>query len=330
MNLIQTQSHGLRFLSPAFLGDAEQKGAWRTPPFKHLLRAWWRVVWAAEHDPAEWRRMRHEEGRLFGHAWLEDDRSEDGAPVHARRSHVLLRLEPWRKGQMEAIPKLRPAAAGRAASSELYLGYGPVEKAGQLRCSPAIEAGAQARLRLAYPQEHHQAIQRTLKLIDAFGTVGGRARNGWGSLHLEGIEPPDLTPYLRPWEDALAQDWPHAIGQDEQGALVWRTEEARDWQGVMERLAALRKAVNGEAATRERPLLNQPVTRNRHGNGRMPSNLCFKVRQAGEGAYYGLIYHLPHTPPPVAKAPFDTRLKLWRRIHRLLDRQAKQRLTNGL
>jgi hypothetical protein len=36
----------LTFLTPAFLGAAEQSGRWRTPPVKALLRQWWRVVWA--------------------------------------------------------------------------------------------------------------------------------------------------------------------------------------------------------------------------------------------------------------------------------------------
>jgi len=34
----------VEFLCPAFLGNAEQNGQWRTPPFKALLRQWWRVV----------------------------------------------------------------------------------------------------------------------------------------------------------------------------------------------------------------------------------------------------------------------------------------------
>jgi len=37
----------VRFLTPAFLGDAEQNGRWRTPPFKALLRQWWRMAYAA-------------------------------------------------------------------------------------------------------------------------------------------------------------------------------------------------------------------------------------------------------------------------------------------
>ena len=33
-----TRTFQVKFLTPAFLGNAEQDGQWRTPPFKALLR----------------------------------------------------------------------------------------------------------------------------------------------------------------------------------------------------------------------------------------------------------------------------------------------------
>jgi hypothetical protein len=39
-----TLTYRVSFTTPAFLGDAEQNGQWRTPPFKALLRQWWRVA----------------------------------------------------------------------------------------------------------------------------------------------------------------------------------------------------------------------------------------------------------------------------------------------
>ena len=35
---MQEMSYEVKFLTPAFLGNAEQSGQWRTPPFKALLR----------------------------------------------------------------------------------------------------------------------------------------------------------------------------------------------------------------------------------------------------------------------------------------------------
>ena len=44
-NLLETATLtlSLRMVTPAFLGDADQRGEWRTPPFKTLVRQWWRV-----------------------------------------------------------------------------------------------------------------------------------------------------------------------------------------------------------------------------------------------------------------------------------------------
>jgi hypothetical protein len=36
--IMKDQTFTLRFATPAFLGDAEQNGVWRTPPIKALLR----------------------------------------------------------------------------------------------------------------------------------------------------------------------------------------------------------------------------------------------------------------------------------------------------
>src|SRR5699024_8872654 len=70
----------VRFLTPAFVGDARQNGAWRTPPFKAQLRQFWRMVMAESGE--KYQNIRRIEARLFGHAWLE---GED-----ARKSRVRL------------------------------------------------------------------------------------------------------------------------------------------------------------------------------------------------------------------------------------------------
>jgi CRISPR-associated protein Cmr1 len=45
---MRTFEYTLRFNTPAFLGNAEQNGQWRTPPIKAQLRQWWRVAHAAD------------------------------------------------------------------------------------------------------------------------------------------------------------------------------------------------------------------------------------------------------------------------------------------
>ncbi len=84
----------IRFLTPAFLGDAGQSGEWRTPPFKALLREWWRIVKAPEVN-YDHTRLREEEGRLFGHAWL-----KHGNEHWSSRAQVQIYLGKWRAGSM--------------------------------------------------------------------------------------------------------------------------------------------------------------------------------------------------------------------------------------
>ena len=95
------------FVTPAFLGNAEQSAQWRTPPFKALLRQWWRVAYAAERRfMVKLDEMRREEGLLFGHAWLDADKDEKGNKVAARKSAVRMRLNRWDEGKLKSWQSL--------------------------------------------------------------------------------------------------------------------------------------------------------------------------------------------------------------------------------
>lgn len=176
----------LRFDTPAFLGNAEQNAQWRTPPIKALLRQWWRVAYAAKNkfavNPAA---MRREEGLLFGNAWLQDEFC---------RSRVRIRLSRWEEGKLRQWPG--PEATvhhpevgqhGANVGSALYLGYGPLRFQGghtALKANAAIQHGESAEVSLAMPEADAPLIEHALWLMNRFGTLGGRSRNGWGSFSL--------------------------------------------------------------------------------------------------------------------------------------------------
>ena len=315
-----TRNLTVRFLTPAFLGNANQSSQWRTPPFKHLLREWWRVAWAADNNPLDWEKMRGIEGRLLGHAWLKDDVDCRGKKVSGRRSLVRLRLDHWERGTLTSLPRTQPVAE-RASPSALYLGYGPVEGPTELKHAPAVDCGAEARMSLAYPEntEGVDLVDTALALAHTFGTLGGRSRNGWGSLHLKQEEDRlcviELEKYTRDWRACLEQEWAHAIGCDENGPLIWLTKKPRkNWMTVIEDLGSLRKAVNGLKGC-DRFALNQPV--GRRGGDRMPSNLRFKVIETEDGGYLGRVFHMPCTPPPVKKSRGLE--QTWEKVHTFLD-----------
>ncbi|MDR3214576.1 MAG: hypothetical protein LBT71_11755 [Azoarcus sp.] len=327
---MKTETLTLKFLTPAFLGDAGQNGAWRTPPIKALLRQWWRVAYAAKSDfSVNIQTMRSEEARLFGHA------DNDGAS----RSLVRLRLGMWDAGK---LPKDKwvtgekiPHPEKGMVESFLYLGYGPLFGS-SLKKNAAIQSGESSKLSLAFPDEHAPLLDHALWLMNRFGALGGRSRNGWGSFSLtpENGETLAGTMPLREWEDCLKWDWPHAIGKDQNGALVWQTAPQTDWKAVMTELAKLKIALRthfpfttGKNAPKveARHLLSYPVTNHSvdswGGNLRLPNSLRFKVRPTNNGKLVGVIFHVPCLPP-VAFRPNEGQLKeVWQAVHRFIDQQ---------
>ena len=359
-----TRTYTFRFNTPAFLGNAEQNGQWRTPPFKAQLRQWWRVAYAAAHKfNVNVAAMREREGFLFGNAWL--SHQENGRTVNDHcKSQVRVRLDRWDLGQetkrswgQQELDKSKEGVVHPSVGTigpKLYLGYGPlvVEKvrsgsktryATVLKQNAAIQADEAAGFSLAFPEDN-SLIEHALWLMHRYGTVGGRSRNGWGSYELapQG-ETPELqgTVPLRPWRECLELDWPHAIGQDQRGALIWQTTEHDDWQSLMRTLAIIKIGLrtqfkfhlnpaagdrqilrNGQpqgiehGQAQKRHWLSYPVTNHpvqsweseyvngerRKLNLRLPNSLRFKVRQTASGKLVGVIFHMPCLPPAAFNA----------------------------
>ncbi|HRF44940.1 MAG TPA: hypothetical protein PLD30_12015 [Candidatus Competibacteraceae bacterium] len=342
------QQYTVSFVTPAFLGDANQNGAWRTPPFKALLRQWWRVVAAKDHDYSH-ERLRETEGRLFGNAWLDNE---------FQQSKLLLRLGEWRQGKMqkwaESEQKVPHPEVKFPVDAHLYLGYGPLtyskvthKAAFAAKVNAAIQAGESNTLRIAGTNETTDALARTLPLIHNLGTMGGRARNGWGSLELSGdsiaFQPlgqsnPLLLAISRPLPECLQYDWPHALGRDDRGLLMWTTRQNYDhWQDAMRELAKAKiafrtalKFINPKGQMDRRHVLAYPVTNhpvNAWGSqARLANQLRFKVISHGN-RLLGVAYHLPCGTPGELLRRLGTQqnnfqqqqLSVWRNVHIYLD-----------
>ena len=339
-------TYQVSFNTPAFLGNAEQQAQWRTPPFKALLRQWWRVVKAPDvgYDHSELLRL---ENALFGSA---GDDSGGG------RSKVQLRLSRWDPGTLTELPRManhqhqevknRQTGQLVPVGTAVYLGFGPVTTQGN-RNAIAPEAPA-VTFKLRCPSSEVDTLRKTMQLAAWFGTLGSRARNGWGALHIEGegllgfeglcdskladqAPPRSLNDSLT---DRLAGDWPHALGLCADGRpAVWRVfadkklnDEGKtvftgfkEWKSVLERLAVLKigfrtqfKLSSGtpHARVEDRHVLAYPVTN--HGlaglpNARLASQMRFKVAKNKDGQYFGLITHLPCAMPQAFFKPGNVR-----------------------
>lgn len=343
----------MTFITPAFLGNAEQQGAWRSPPFKALLRQWWRVVVASQYK-YDHIRMREAEGRLFGHAWLQEN-----GKSWACQSKVRIKLKHWYGGNLQSWPgepKVKHPEVKIPVGAHLYLGYGPIGKGTSLKYPPAIDANTDNRLLVAFPDNESESMTKTLQLMHWFGTLGSRSRNGWGSLALnsEALLDTDallsdnstklLQAYSRPLIDCLSQEWPHALGTDKQGLLIWKTQPCQDWSTAQKRLAEVKIAFrtwfkfNGSSGPfMPRHHLAYPVTKHsvkeweRGNQKRLANQLRFKVVQQSDGNYVGLAFHLPCALPAELLQELDqsTRNKLtpayqasiWEQVHQVLEHE---------
>lgn len=330
------REYDLRFHTPAFLGNADQSGQWRTPPFKAQLRQWWRVAYAASKSfSLNEARMREEEGELFGNAWLDDGFS---------KSLVRIRLEQWSEGKLKSWdgndPTVRHDNVPKPVGSQLYMGYGPLVFRGgtALKANAAVQAGEQNTFSIAYPGEHAPLIEQALALMNQFGTVGGRSRNGWGSYSLQGIHELCHLP-VRAWREAFALDWPHAVGGDAEGALVWQTSAFDEWKALMKDLAAIKIQLRTQFVlttgknsprTEDRHWLSYPVTNHSvaawGNNARLPNSLRFKVRPTADGKLVGVIFHMPCLPPAAFRPETKAITAVWQKVHAFLDNQDQAKL----
>jgi CRISPR-associated protein Cmr1 len=350
-----TLEYRLNFATPAFLGNAEQQAQWRTPPIKALIRQWWRVVKAPQvrFNVAE---LRAAESRLFGAA------SDDDA-VTSHQSLLRLRLTGWDYGKLTNWPvgelKTDHPEVKFPVGSELYLGFGPLEYAkgtgtglgvskssGQKKT--AIDDKAQADLRLMFPEAHSLDMNAALQLMAWFGTLGSRSRNGWGALQMshEQLKPLtranlDTLRVTRSLADCLNKEWPHAIGKDETGPLVWKTRVTGDWRQVMKELARIKIAFRTQpilslagvapGAFSGRHLLAYPVTNHSvsgsawGGQGRLANQIRFKLLRENN-QLIGVIAHLPCCLPVSMAAQVRTdetsQRDVWQAVHTVLDNNA--------
>ncbi|TXF11483.1 RAMP superfamily CRISPR-associated protein [Pelomicrobium methylotrophicum] len=318
MKMIERR-YTVRFLTPAFLGDALQNARWRTPPFKHLLREWWRVAYAAEHGfRIRVPDMRREEGLLFGNAWLDGEYN---------KSKVRIRLETpngvptqaWIRGKQKGVA---PLSTGLDTS---YAWFGLAKRGGNLPDRTAIKADDKEGVRVlcaAYTDEMDGRMKEIMRLIDAFGLLGSRSRGGWGALHVEGIEPlgaQEIRRYARPLDQCLQHDWAMSLAVDNQGLCVWQSQSRfKSWSDAMRSVASLRKAVRTKLKNVERKDLRQAL--GFAGKGRMPSPLRWKIVPDSNGLFIR-VFAMPHKLPADSGASMsDENLKLaWKTVCKALD-----------
>ena len=343
--------YDLSFATPAFIGDAAQQGQWRTPPLKALIRQWWRVVKAPQvrfsvEGPDG---LRAAENSLFGSA-------SDNYGEQSHQSLVRLRLKEWAVGQLansawprQEIAKISLGKPGQGIRADLYLGFGPITPASTKKglaehVRLAIDPKQRNKLSVFFARTATESqideVRQAIRLASWFGGIGSRSRNGWGSVTLQGDTIPrlptssnELADYCQPFRGCFGadRDWPHAIGKDERGPLVWVGRKDgvpfRNWREAVFFLATLRRDIRAAAKQFGRnedisanQLIAYPVTKannRRWGNDeRIAGSLRLKVVETGQGLV-PVALHLPCAVPRILFDKLSSSDQQWINRHQI-------------
>jgi CRISPR-associated protein Cmr1 len=334
-----------RVLTPLFLGNAHQEAEWRAAPFKALLRYWWRV---AQVDCDNHEELLKQEGKLFG---IAGEGEEKGKSSKSLIEITVISNAPASKNDLGVhLPRILHPELDKPPDKKIlplsYLaGMGLMKPQGTVTRS-YFPANSDFTLCLDFPGVLREELRPVLALIAAFGALGGRCRNGWGSIQIEGglpwtTEELALDRCSQTWHTGFDQDYPHCLGRDNNRPLLWKTSPHNSWEQAMRELAEAYIALRAGSKTiskmdpgklidhkkkivnfAERHLLGVPLTNHKLANiDRHASPLRFVVRRTPGGEFVGWVLHLPFrfagAPPP-----FDDKkeqIKVWQKVHAGLD-----------
>ena len=337
---MKKHDYTVQFVTPAFLGNAEQNAQWRAPPFKTMLRQLWRILKAKECN-FDSTVLQKKEAAVFGGA----------TDSEGTKSSVRLKLSKWSAGTKTVWDSNDPVVlhpnVTRPVGSQLYLGYGPLKSNNgttSLKNNAAIQEGDKAEFSLIIPEDSERDFSAVMQLANYFATVGGRSRHGWGSASftVRGIENSsdkiveslDLEKYSANLEECLKYDWPTALGSDDKGLLFWTSKALQNsWGDAMLEIATVKIAFRTQfnfiggmgGPLEQRHILSYPVThhgtRSFYRNARLPNQLRFKVYKTNEAKYKTVAFHFPVKTPDVVgrSASVPEQIDTWKQVHKKMD-----------
>ena len=337
-------------ITPMFLGNAEQEAELRAAPFKGMLRYWWRVANGAEYETHE--SLLAAENRIFGSA----DEAGGGKSRVTVRVGEISGMQPA-KNDFGNIHNVRhPECRGDTTNPLNYLaGMGLIHYRNGIQHS-YFPVGGRFRLIIDAAGNTVNDVEAAMACFTHFAAIGSRSRNGWGCFAVTDNNGSKFQPKLVNWNDALDKDYPHCLGRDEKGPLLWKARQTHDdWKQCMRELAQAYIDVRvcfqlhgSEPHPRQldRHLLGYPLTNHNvvHENRRLSwgtlnrNGRCRPTRHASalrlfvrreDDRYRGYFLHLPHAfSKKMWPGDKERQTKIWTQVHNTLDRLC-ERVTSG-
>ncbi len=185
----------LEFITPAFIGGANQQAELRPASFVGLLRWWWRAL----KGECKIEKLREEEVKIFG-GIAKNPRKEEirmASPVYLRiEGDVSKHKDLIKKCGLDLIfdEKKRAFVGSHIGVGYLYYFIVPKKKRNgqEEKGREFIEPGSKLKLILIGKDEVLKHYIASLWALVFLGGVGARSRRGGGNLAVVGYEPKDL------------------------------------------------------------------------------------------------------------------------------------------
>ncbi|NHM27874.1 type III-B CRISPR module RAMP protein Cmr1 [Desulfofundulus sp. TPOSR] len=306
----------IRVLTPMFLAGADGKTAeLRAASIKGMLRFWWR----AQNGSMSLEKLKKKEGEIFGTAGEGD----------GRKSRFSLAVEETGvKVTQDPLPlhkEIVTRSNGRSFPVNLleYLAYGTYEwdraQKRNILVRQYIAPDSTFRLVVRLWDEGKNGkipgeLVKALRAFCLFGTLGTKARNGYGSFKVEKVEGPEkmkqelaaMVPGREIMENLCTFDGLPSFSAFCKGAGLFRTKSTyKSWDGCLAELARAYREARLSLEKRheygKRQYLGAPIVANQKQESlldRHAKPYFLRVHEE-EGGYAGYILYLPsqYLPP---------------------------------
>jgi CRISPR-associated protein Cmr1 len=271
-------------ITPMFLGDSDQKAtAIRPTSIKGALRFWWRAM----NGHLDLKTLAEKEAKLFG--------STDGGGVFSLAVSSL--------GKFQAQTDWPPRDQNNSSS---YMGYG-LTGDNQNPHRESIPDGLSFDVKLTFQSkitdEEKQSIKSALEVFGLFGSLGSRARRGFGSVQISKINdikvPTPTAASIKQWfKKNLPSDLKNktqleytAFGSDSYFSIL-QGVSGNNFRTVHFSMGNIYKEARAFKPTRDRAIFGLPL-KNVDENLRRSSPVFFKVIKNENGSFQGLVLVLP-------------------------------------
>lgn len=322
----------VKVLTPMFLGGADQNAELRSAPFKAALRYWWRIAKGGMDTD----QLLHEETELFGGVSESPLKSRVSVSIKGDVNIIIPK-----SGKQKKIAHPEAEKAKHKVDGPGYLagmGHYDFKKGFKKK---AIAAGQVFELLVQYPSEHSKIIENALWLLNRFGSIGARSRNGFGSFYFENFNDRDMNCLsVVNFKVALRKDmnpYPHCLTGDELGLTLWKLPGTNqyDYDSLMRDLAELyirlrtipffkfKNAGPGNRHLLGYPIMNHSIKEWGGNGGRLPSQLRLMVKPDGKDRLNGFILHLAHSLPDDKRwfPNLSSQEEIWKEVHGFLDKE---------